>query len=367
MSSSPTPAVDVVHPDDITHLAAHRGPALSVFIPTARHGPETQQGPTRLRNLVRSVTSHAEATFGADTTSQLLRPVLAMADDSSVWQHQADGLAIFATPTEHRTYRLPITLAEDAVVGERFRLRPMVGYLAGHDVFYVLALAQNSLRIFEATTQSIDELPTEHLPASIDDALRFEDPEQQLQSQSVGGGDVSFHGHGAGEELDKQSLARYFRAVDRGLVETLGATTLPVVIACVDYYLPIYHDITNLANVMDVAVAGNPEHRSAAELHGAALPLIQPIVQQRTTAIAARYQELAGTGRTITDLAALTTAAGEGRIDTLFVTADDPTPLDPATLTEIDRVIADAINTGATISIAQPSLIEGAVAAILRY
>lgn len=88
------PAVDVVHPDDITHLAAHRGPALSVFIPTARHGPETQQGPTRLRNIVRSVTSDAEATFGADTTSQLLQPVLALADDSSVWQHQADGLAI---------------------------------------------------------------------------------------------------------------------------------------------------------------------------------------------------------------------------------------------------------------------------------
>ena len=133
MSSSSVPAVDVVHPDDIAHLAAHRGPALSVFIPTARHGPETLQGPTRLRNLVRSVTSDAEAAFGADTTSQLLAPVLALADDSAVWQHQADGLAVFATPTEHRQFRLPIPFAEDAAIGERFRLRPMVGYLAGNE------------------------------------------------------------------------------------------------------------------------------------------------------------------------------------------------------------------------------------------
>lgn len=361
------PAIDVVHPDDITHLAAHRGPALSIFIPTARHGPETQHGPTRLRNLVRLVTSDAEAAFGAETASQLLAPVLALADDSAAWQHQADGLAIFTSPTEHRQYRLPITLTEDAAIGERFRLRPMVAHLTGDDVFYILALAQDSLRLFEATTQSVDELSTEELPASIDDALRFEDPERQLQSQSVGGGDVHFHGHGAGEELDKEALTRYFRAVDRGLVDMLGPTALPVVIACVDYYLPIYRDITNLSNVLDVAVSGSPEHRSPTELHSAALPLIEPIAKRRATAITNHYQDLAGTGRTLTELPALAAAAREGRIDTLLVAIDDTTPLDPTTLAEIDHVIADAIDTGATVSIAGPSLIEGAVAAILRY
>ncbi len=361
------PTVDVVHPDDIIQLAAHRGPALSVFIPTARHGPETLHGPTRLRNLVRSVTSDAEAAFGAETTGQLLAPVLALADDADAWQHQADGLAIFASPTEHRQFRLPIALAEDAVVGERFRLRPMVRYLGTDDVFYLLALAQNSIRLFQATPQTIDELSTEQLPESIDDALRFEDPERQLQSQSVGGGDVRFHGHGAGEELDKEALARYFRAVDRGLVETLGATNLPVLVACVDYYLPIYRDVTNLANVIDVAVSGNPERRSAAELHGAALPLIQPIAQQRATAIATRYRELAGTGRTLADPTALTAAASEGRIDTLLVADDDTSPLDPAALSAIDQVIADAIDTGATVSTTQRSLVETTIAAILRY
>lgn len=367
MSGSPISAVDVVQPDDIARLAAHRGPALSVFIPTARHGPETLQGPTRLRNLVRSVISDAEATFDADTTSQLTQPVLELADDSAVWQHQADGLAIFTTPTEHWQYRLPIALAEDAVVGERLRLRPLLAYLAGDEVFYILALAQNSLRVFEATMQTIDELPTEQLPASIDDALSFEDPERQLQSQSVGGTDVRFHGHGAGDELDKQALTRYFQAVDRGLVAMLGPTTLPVVIACVDYYLPIYRDITNLANVIDVAVSGNPEQRSAAELHSAALPIVQTIAEQQTSTIATRYRELGGTGRTLSDLEALIDAATEGRIDTLLITTDDASPLDPTTLTKIDQVVADAITTGATVDVARDSLIEGTVAAILRY
>lgn len=130
---------------------------------------------------------------------------------------------------------------------------------------------------------------------------------------------------------------------------------------------PIYRDISNLANVVDVAVSGNPEHRVAAELHSAALPLIQPIVQQRATAIATRYQRLAGTGRTLTELTALTAAAGEGRTDTLLITTDDTTSLDPTTHTAIDQIVADAINTGATINIAQPSLINGAIAAILRY
>lgn len=366
MTGSPVSAVDVVSSTDIAHLAAQRGPALSVFIPTARHGPETLQGPTRLRNLVRSAMSEAEAAFGAETTSQLVKPVLALADDDAAWQHQADGLAIFATTTELRRFRLPIGFAEEVAVGERFRLRPMVTYLAGDDHFYILALAQDSLRVFEATTQTIDELPTEKLPASIDDALRFEDPERQLQSQSVGGGNVRFHGHGAGDELDKEALARYFRAVDRGLVEMLGATTLPVVLACVDYYVPIYRDITNLANVIAASVSGNPEHRATADLHSAAVELIAPIAQQRATASANRYLELAGTGRTLTDLTALRAAASEGRIDTLLV-VDASATVPSAMLTVIDEVIAEAINTGAAIQVVSPSLIDDTVAAILRY
>jgi hypothetical protein len=359
-------AVDVVHPDDITRLAGHRGPALSIFIPTARHGPETQQGPVRLRNLARSITGEAEAAFGAENAAKLLAPVLALADDRVAWQHQADGLAIFTSPTEHRHYRLPITFAEDATIGERFRVRPLVNHLFGDDVFYILALAQDSLRLFEATMQRIDELPADTLPTSMDDALRFEDPERQLQSQSVGGGDVQFHGHGAGEELDKEALARYFRVVDRGVAESLGATTQPVVLACVDYYLPIYRDITSL-HVVEAAVSGNPEHRSAAELHSAALPLVEPIAQQRADAAAARYQDLTGTGRTVSDLAALTAAAAEGRIDTLLIAAVDATPPDPAAQTAIDHVVADAIHTGAAVSIVEPSLIGGPLAAILRY
>ena len=240
-------------------------------------------------------------------------------------------------------------------------------YLGGDEHFYILALAQDSLRVFEATTQTIAELPTEQLPASIDDALRFEDPERQLQSQSVGGGDVRFHGHGAGDELDKEALARYFRAVDRGLVRMLGATTLPVVLACVDYYVPIYRDITNLANILDVAVSGNPEHRSAAELHSSAVALIAPIAKQRGDIVSARYQELAGTGHTLVDLPALRAAANEGRIDTLLVSADTTTAAPSATLTVIDEILAEAINSGATVRVTQPSDIEGPVAAILRY
>ena len=366
MPSSPLAAIDVITSDDVARLAAYRGPALSVFIPTARHGPDTLQGPTRLRNLVRSVTADAEATFGAHTAAQLLQPVRALAEDDAVWQQQADGLAMFTTPTSHRRYRLPIVLAEEAAIGERFRLLPLLNYLAGDEVFYILALAQNSVRVFEATGQTIDELPNVLLPASIDDALRFEDPERQLQSQSVGGTDVRFHGHGAGKELGKQALARYFQAVDRGLVATIGPTDLPVVVACVEYYLPIYRAITKLPNVIGVAVSGNPECRSDTDLHSAALSLIQPLKLQRAAAIADRYRQLAGTGRTLTDLPALVEAASQGQVETLFVTTDD-TLVDRTPLTPIDHVIADAITTGATITIAQPSLIQGSIAAILRY
>ncbi len=296
----------------------------------------------------------------------MLHPLHALIDDTAAWQQQADGLAIFTTPTEHHFFRTPIALTEEVVIGDRFRLRPLL-HLVDNDAFFVVALAQNSVRVFEATTQTIAELSNEHLPTSIDDALRLEDPERQLQSQSVGGGDVRFHGHGAGKELEKQTLARYFQAVDRGLVALIGPTALPVIIACVDYYLPIYREITNLSNVFDTAVSGNPEHRSAAELHAAALTLIQPDQRHRTTAMTEHFNELKGTGHTLTDLPTIAEAASQGRIETLLVAIDEPSSLTSTTLTQIDNVIADVITTGATVAVAPPSLIEGPLAAILRY
>ena len=365
-------AVDVVTREDVQALASHHGASLSIFLPTARGGAETLEGPTRLKNLVRQVGPDlADADVDANEADQLLEPVRALIDDAEFWQHQADGLAIYASSDVQRHFRVPLDFSSTAVVGSRFRLWPLWPLVAGEDTFFIVSLAQNDVRVFEATGQTISELPTGPVPNSMDDALSHEDPERQLQSRSVGGADVQFHGHGAGAEVDKATLERFFRAVDTGLNTLLGSTRQPVVLACVDYYLPIYRSVTKLANLAESVVSGNPEHRRPDELHAAARSIVQPMQAASRAAADERFAARAGSGGTLTSLPEIVEAAGEGRVQTLLVRST-PSDTDGGAHTEmnalVDRAVADVLSTGGEIDTTTHVIpTDGPVAAILRY
>jgi hypothetical protein len=364
--------IDVVTSEDLQDLATHDGPCVSVFLPTARHGPNTLEGSVRLRKLLRQAETDLEGS-GVDqaTVDEILEPLRALVDDAPFWQHQSDGLALYASTALTRHFRVPLAFAEAKVAGSRFRLLPLWPLVAGDDTFFIISLSQNDVRVFEATRQTIDEVAPGPVPRSLADALAHEDPERQLQSHSVGGTDVQFHGHGAGAETDKATLERYFRAVDKGLRTVLGPTRQPVVLACVGYYLPIFQSDTRLANLADTAIEGNPEHRAPDQLLAAARVIIDPMQAARRTASAERFSGLAGTGRTLTDVADIVTAAHQGRVETLLVPADDPVPDErtPAVTNElIDLAVADVLAKGGAIETLDDTLpTDTPIAAVLRY
>jgi hypothetical protein len=372
-STTPLSDVDAVTDDDLRQLASADGPCVSIFLPTARHGVETLAGPRRLRNLLSGVEPQlADLGMTDAAIDELLQPFRDLVDDEQFWQHQAHGLALFASRELHQTFRVPADLVERASVGSRFRLFPLWSLVAGDDTFHILALSQNEVHLFDASRQTIHEIPLGRVPTSMAQALSHEDPERQLQARSLGAAGAQFHGHGAGGEIDKATLERYFRAVDTELVARLGSTRKTIVLACVDYYLPIYQRVTKLANLADGIVPGNPEHRSPDELLRAANQVLEPIRAARRATIAERFAALVGTGRTTTGAAEIVTAAHEGRVDTLLLRADPPNPDDPllpsVTDALIDLAVTDVLATGGAIDMVEQILPASTpVAAILRY
>ncbi len=127
-----------------------------------------------------------------------------------------------------------------------------------------------------------------------------------------------------GREVDRDAVERFLRAVDRGVVDVLGGAHDPLVLACIQSYLPIYRSVTKYPNVADGAVAGNPEHRPLAELHGAAWGVVQPQIAATTAAKVTRFQNSVGTGNTADSVAEVLSAAHDGRVAQLFVTDRAP-------------------------------------------
>jgi hypothetical protein len=91
-----------------------------------------------------------------------------------------------------------------------------------------------------------------------------------------------------------------------------------LVLAGVDYLLPIYREVNSHPHTIDEGITGNPEGLRPEELHERAWEVVRPRFSEAQQKAAARYSQLAGTGQTSRDIREIVAAAYYGRIETLF-------------------------------------------------
>jgi hypothetical protein len=130
-----------------------------------------------------------------------------------------------------------------------------------------------------------------------------------------------FHGQGVGVDDKKDDLLRYLRSIDRGLRPLLETEQTPLLLAGVDYLLPIYREASTYPHLLEQVISGNPDRLSNQELHDRAWTLVKPRFTRAQEAAVALYRQLAGTGRTTAELSEVVAACRQGRIDTLFLGA----------------------------------------------
>ena len=313
--------------NELSTLAAPRpGPVVSIYMPTHRIPTEIPQDRLRLKNLLRQAEDGLTSQgMRSPEAKALLEPAEKLLVQTLFWKGQQDGLAVFLAPDFHRFYPLPVDLPELVIVGERFHLKPLLTLLGGGE-FYILALSQNQVRFLQASPFNVSEVEAEGVPRSLDEALKYDDPEKQLQfhtgTQKVTGDRAAmFHGHGVGTDDAKSNLLRFFQQVDRGLHNVLREEQAPLVVAGVDFLLPIYRGANSYGNLLEEGVPGNPEGLSPEELHQKALKVVSPFFQQSRQEAEKKYRQLGGTGKTSRDLKEILPAAYHGRVEFLFVAA----------------------------------------------
>ena len=130
-----------------------------------------------------------------------------------------------------------------------------------------------------------------------------------------------FHGHGVGIDDTKDNILRYFRQVDRGLHEWLREERAPLILAGVDYLVPIYLEVNTYPQTLKDAVKGNPEALADEELHEKALDIIEPVFAGAAEEAVSRYRDLSATDLVSRDIKIVVPAAHEGRVETLFTAA----------------------------------------------
>jgi hypothetical protein len=305
---------------------------VSIYMPTHRTGVDAQQDPIRLKNLLREAEKRlSDRGVGTRDIQSMLEPVNKLLQDSNFWQHQSDGLAIFLSPNRFSRYRLPLGFEEFMTVMDRFHINPLLPLFTGDGQFYILALSQNEVRLLNGTRHSASKVDIGQVGGSLAEAILSDGHQASLQIHSsgstggmTGGGSVTFHGQGGGsDEGDKSELLRYFRLISDGLTEFLQGDRVPLVLAGVEYLLPIYKEANTYPYLIDTVITGNPDLLSADELHKSAWDIIEPHFQAAQEEAVADYLQLAGQAseRVADALEKIVPAAYHGRIETLFIAA----------------------------------------------
>jgi hypothetical protein len=304
-------------------IAAGEGPAVSIFLPTHRAGPDIRQDPIRLKNLLKQAESELirEGMRPADA-GELLAPVARLLEDTAFWRHQAEGLAVFRSHNAFRLYRVPLNVQEFVTVSDRFYIKPLLPLLINDARYYVLALSQKAVRLLECSGEHVHDVELPGVPQGVQEGLPIGPaPEFQRYTLPVGGPhDGRLHGHGVGvDDADVTNLTRYFHRIDEGLKNILKETDAPLILACVEYLSPIFREVTSYRHILGPIISGNPDGLTDEELQRKGRLIAEPHFRQTRDLAAAQYYEGITKGRACNSLADILSAAGQGRIASLFI------------------------------------------------
>lgn len=306
----------------------HEPPCLSLYQPTNRRHPENQQDPIRFRNLVKEMEASLRQKYPTAETQLLLEPFEALAHDAAFWNQTLDGLAVLGGPGSFRALTIPQSVAELVVVADSFHTKPLRRFLQSVDRYQVLGLSLDKVRLFEGNRHALDELDlVPGVPRTIADALGGEltEPHQTVASYGgVGGASNRMH-HGHGGKADEADIDadRFFRSVDRAVLEHYTKPSgLPLILAALPEHHHLFHQVSQNPLLVDEGIEFNPDSLPADELRALAWQAVEPRYQARLASLREEFEQARSKSVGSDDLAQVAAASASGRVETLLIEAD---------------------------------------------
>ncbi|WHS28874.1 hypothetical protein [Auritidibacter ignavus] len=342
---------DQITAEDLQAMATAEGLKVSIFLPTNPIHHSSSETATRIKSALNEAKKQAS---DPDAINQIVAPLEELVSDPGFVRDQSETLALFAADGFWRAYRLGVPVTEYVHVNQHFVLRPIAEALTESSAFYILALAQNKVRLFDATKDTVTELELNHVPESREE-WESDDRSSGYTPGVRGNGNSNF-------EVEQQ---KFLHDVGASLGDELGrARSQPLVVASVSELVPEVRGYSSYPVVTEEFLAGNPETKSGAELRDEVWEqIIRPRFAAADDAEYERFANVAGTGLGETQPDVIRDGAVEGRVDRLFInpalSASDGTG-------QVNTAILHTLLNSGRVIIISDGRVEN-VAALMRY
>ena len=366
-------------------------PCLSLFQPTHRHHPDNQQDPIRFGNHVKELEESLLQQLPKEDVRPLLEPFLALGDDRDFWNHTLDGLAVLGAKGIFRVYKLHRPVTELVMVADSFHIKPLMRILQSTDRYHVLGLNRQEIKLFEGNRDALDEIQLhQDVPRKLTDALgeKLTDPHLTVASYGGAGGSQSpaHHGHGGKNAEVDIDAERFFRAIDRGILEHHSQPSgLPLILAALPEHHHMFHEISANQFLVDESIDVHPDALSSIEeLRERAWQLMEPRYLARLADLVEEFGNAKSKGLGDDDIAEVARAVVSGRVAKLLIEAHRVIPgrlneetgdIESGDLADphVDDVLDDlgmlALKMGGQVVIVPPERMptKTGIAAIYRY
>lgn len=307
-------------------------PCVSIYMPMRKTGKEVLQNTIRFKNLMEEVEKQFDTLGDLDKkrADEISARLTSFVEDPAFNRDLGDGLAVFCDTQQLRAFDLPFTVAEAAVVSNRYFLKPLFPLVVDNDWFFVLTITQDEGALFRCNRHAIEPLDVPDMPQGIADTLKFDEAERQFQfytgSPPAKGHTRAgiFHGQDVVGASQKDHILRYCQDIDKAVRSVLKQQQAPLMTAGLAFVHPIYREANSYVNLLEDGIVKDPKAMTLTELHSKAWQLLAPLREELKTRALTDFGNLHGTGKTSGDLKVVVEAAIQGRIEQLLMTTEDP-------------------------------------------
>lgn len=313
-------------------LAGYHGDCcISAYLPTHRAGMEVNEQQDRLafKTMLQEVRRMMqEKSYTQADIERMVEPgYKLLREEDAFWYNMTEGLAVFMADHYFKFLRLPFTPKQEMVVNNSFYVSPLIPAIAGQEHFFLLVISKKQAKLYRVDEFYMELMDIPELPTGVDDVVHFEekDDEKLFRGGSTHAGanaipNANYHGMGAGKPDMKENLALYMKEVDRVLWQkVLGREQAPLLLAGIEYELPIYRSISAYQYIWEDTMTGSYEHHSTDQLYPAAKEKMKPFFEKHHKVALETYLNKLATPLTTSMPDAVIRSSFYGQVSDLFV------------------------------------------------
>ncbi len=297
--------IDVPTTEDLNALMDERGPdRVTIYLHTSPLPSDATQCRRDLKNRAKDV----EHRLTSPHSKVIVDKLLGLVDDEEFWREQCHSLAIFASETTLRTFRLPAPVPERVTVSDRFE----VGALCTASTFprsaFVLAVSESKSRLVEVSSNGSGR--------TLDIAGLPVDPIVMQRNDSDDRAPMPRPQGSSGERVEIQ---KYLRLAQEAIIPTIRHSGQPLILATSKQLAHQYEAINTYERLVPQIIEGNFDVASDADLAAKAEPILDELARETIDKWREEYDLRESQGRGALDVTDIARASIMGAVESLMI------------------------------------------------